>query len=101
VSEVTNLMLSFSILEREEERIAEVNRWLVEQDQLPLRNIWDSPDCYGGSKHMEVPLYGGAFPGFPLADFLGLFRTLPWSDPERLQAIVRAPNDAVWRIVDA
>ena len=36
MSEVTNVLLAFSILENEDARVADVDRWLVANDQQPL-----------------------------------------------------------------
>ena len=47
MSEVTNLLLAFSILEPEDERVGAVNEWLVRNDHLMafLRTVpWEQPD---------------------------------------------------------
>jgi hypothetical protein len=101
VSEVTNVLLAFSILEDAEARIADVNAWLSEVEQLPLASVWECDAAVGGGKRMEAPLYAGAFNYFDLSEFLAYLRTVGWSQPNELQVMVRAHGDDRWRIIDA
>jgi hypothetical protein len=101
MSEVTNLLLAFSILEPEDVRIAAVNDWLVRNDQLPLKNVWKNSECVGGSKHMEAPLYAGAFNYLPLGELMAFLRTVPWSQPDEVQLIVNEQDDTRWRVIAA
>jgi hypothetical protein len=68
MSEVTNVLLAFSILEDSGARIEEVNRWLAEEEQLPLGSIWRTEAAVGGGKRRETPLYAGAFKPFDVPD---------------------------------
>lgn len=86
MSEVTNVLLAFSILEDVDARLEEVNGWLDEAEQLPLRSVWETEAAVGGGKRMETPLYAGAFNGFDLSGFLALLRTLVWSKPDEMRS---------------
>jgi hypothetical protein len=101
MSEVTNVLLAFSILEDADARIAEVNAWLDEVEQLPLGSVWDSDSAVGGGKRMDAPLYAGAFNYFDLPGFLAFLRTVAWSQPSDVQVIVRAHDEDRWRAIDA
>jgi hypothetical protein len=101
MSEVTNVLLAFSILEDADARLEEVNGWLAEAEQLPLRDIWRTEGAIGGGKRIETPLYAGAYNGFDLAGFLGFLRTVVWSQPGEVQVIVHGQHDTRWRVIDA
>lgn len=76
MSDVTNLILSFDILENEKARIAEVNIFFNTESysRKPLISAefrgTDGELWYGGDKVLETPLYVGAFNHLPLYDFL-------------------------------
>ena len=101
MSEVTSVLLAFSILEDADARLQEVNGWLAEADQLPLGDVWRTDGAIGGGKRMESPLYAGAYDGFDLAGFLGFLRTVVWSQPDQVQVIVHGQHDTRWRVIDA
>jgi hypothetical protein len=101
VSEVTNVLLAFSILEDAASRIADVNTWLNEVEQLPLAGVWECDAAVGGGKRMEAPLYAGAFNYFDLSKFLVCLRSIGWGQPDEVQVMVRAHGDDRWRVIDA
>ena len=101
MSEVTNVLLAFSILEDADARVRDVNGWLDEAGQLPLRSVWQTEAAVGGGKRMETPLYAGAFNGLDLSGFLAFLRTLVWSKPDEVQVLVHGQHDTQWRLIDA
>ncbi len=101
MSDVTNLLLSFSILEDSGSKVRHVNEWLAQNDQAPLASLWENDACYGGSKRMDVPVYAGAFSEFPLEVFLVFLRSVEWHEPNAVQVMLRAPGDVRWRLIDA
>ena len=100
MSEVTNLIISFSIGEDETSRINEVNlffnngrgfkinsadfeegtNWLGKEN----RKRW-----YGGTKMLETPLYVGAFNHLDLEGLIEHMKELEWEEPENVQLIVK------------
>lgn len=93
MSYVTNVLLSFSIMEDAEARVAEVNENLAEHSQgQKLGDIWQS-DVYGGSKYMEVPLYGAAFNYVEAARFIEAVRSASWKEPEHVRVYVCDQDD--------
>ena len=101
LSEITNLLLAFSILEDTDARVADVDGWLVRNEQRPLKSVWENGECCGGPKRMDAPLYAGAFNYLPLREFLVFLRTLQWSQPDEVQVILRGPSETGWRVVAA
>lgn len=101
MSEVSNLLLAFSILEDANARIAEVNEWLESHECAALKSVWDNRDCYGGGKRVEAPLYAGAINYLPLNDLLAFLRTVQWKEPDCVQLILQAQHDDRWRIITA
>lgn len=100
MSEVTNLIISFSIEEDEKSRINEVNtffnngrgfkiisadfergtNWLGKEN----RKRW-----YGGSKMLETPLYIGAFNHLDLEGLILHMKMIDWKEPENVQLILK------------
>lgn len=101
MSDVTNVLLAFSVLEDADERAREVNGWLGNREQPALGNVWRTETAVGGGKRMETPLYAGAFNGFDLPAFFAYLRTVAWSKPEEVQVTVHGQHDTRWRIIDA
>jgi hypothetical protein len=93
MSEVTNVLVAFSIMEDAAARLAEIDAWLDAHEPLPFRSVWENESCCGGSKRMEAPLYAAASNYFPLSAFLEFMRTLSWDDPENVQLVLRAPQE--------
>lgn len=101
MSVVTNLLVSFSILEDDDARLEDLNRWLDGEQHPPLVNFWRMRECYGGSKHMEAPLLAGAFNHFEMIPFIAFLRTVRWEWPDEVQVLVRAPDESTWHVIDA
>lgn len=101
MSYVTNVLLSFSILEDEDARMAEVNGWLSQNDSRgqQLGDISGAEDPkYGGSKFMEVPLWGAAFNYVDLDGLRGAVRAAKWKEPEHVRLFVCDQDDDTFRM---
>ena len=105
MSRVTNLILTFSGLE-DENQIDIVNQFFVNNKeelshQTGLTSIHDSslPDCwYGGkAKGFEKSLYLGAYNWFDLPGFLNHLKSIPWRWPETVQLLVCGQDDDVFK----
>lgn len=100
MSVVDNCILSFSIMENEGDRIADVNRFFgehkpfisVHDDKLP--NGW-----YGGTKYLETPLLIAAFNYFEEVAFIKHLKTIGWKHPENVQLMIQRQDDDVFSIV--
>jgi hypothetical protein len=99
VSEVTNILVSFDILERPE-RLAAVNAWLTEHGGSPLADVWSTDACVGGPKRMEVPLHAGAYNHFEVIPFITFLRGLPWEHPTSVQVMVFEHQAERWSVID-
>ena len=100
MSAITSFLLSFALLEDEPAATARVNEWLAQQELPTLVATWRQRDCYGGAKHMEVPLYAGTINHMPMDEFLAFLPTIPWEFPESVQVMVFGPWDEKWRLVE-
>jgi len=91
MSLVTNCILSFSNLE-EPERIEEVNSFF---DCKPLISCADESirGWHGGTKHLETPIYIGAFNYLCNYDFFNHIRSIGWEYPEDLQLMLQEQDD--------
>jgi hypothetical protein len=90
MSYVDNVILSWSILENEDERISEINAWMRDNaGGQQFVDVTAHPEAYGGAKYLETTLLMGAFNYMPEEEFLQFLRTLPWRDPTDVQYIVK------------
>ncbi len=100
MSVVDNCILSFCILEDEDNRLADVNRFFGDREgfigveDLSLPGGW-----YGGTKFLETPLFIGAFNYFEEAEFVEHLKTIGWEHPENVQLIIQRQSDDVFSIV--
>ena len=106
MSEVTNLILSFSIGEDEEVRLKEVNSFRYRDLEMNLvsadfnKNMDGSTAWYGGTKFLETPLYIGAFNHFDLDGFISHLKKINWDQPENVQVIVKGQWDEKFKILE-
>ena len=111
MSEVTNMILSFSIGEDESSSINEINlfsnngrgfnivsadfeeggNWVGKENQ----NRW-----YGGSKHLETPLYIGAFNNLDIEAFIQLLKGIKWEEPDNVQVILKEQNSNKFKVIE-
>lgn len=103
MSEVTNLILTFSLGEMEKERIAEVNTFvnndlainLVSVDDKKLPKGW-----YGGTKYFEAAIYVGAFNYIKLDSFIDhLKKKVKWDEPQYVRLIIKEQEDFAFRMI--
>ena len=111
MSEVTNLILTFSNNEDEEQRIKEVNFYisdgrsinLVSADYLRKTNLFEKDNrksWYGGTKFLERPLYIGALNHFDLEEFIIYLQEIDWEEKEYVQLIVKQEHDDKFKIIE-
>ena len=104
MSEVTNLIISFSPLEDETSRINEVNLFsngdrgfnIISADfEEGNRKRW-----YGGSKMLETAMYIGAFNHLDLEGLIEHMKNINWEDQKSVQLIVKEENDDKFKIIE-
>ncbi|WP_430405741.1 hypothetical protein [Fluviicola sp.] len=111
MSEVTNLILTFSNNEDEVQRIKEVNFYisdgssinLVSADYLRKANSFgrdNRKSWYGGTKFLERPLYIGAINHLDLDDFITFLKEIDWEEKEYVQLIVKQEQDEKFKIIE-
>ena len=110
MSEVTNLIISFSIGEDEKSRISEVNLFfnngrgfkINSADFEEGRNWRGKPNrkrWYGGSKMLETPLYLGAFNHLDIEGLIEHLKEIDWEEPENVQLIVKTQESDTFKII--
>lgn len=93
MSYVTNALVSFSIMEDADERMAEVNERLADAARgQQFGDIWRS-DIYGGHKFMEVPLYGAAFNYVEVRSMMDALQAARWKEPEHVRLFICDQDD--------
>ena len=88
MSYVTNVILSFSILENEEACLKEVNIYFPAQE-LPFKKLQD----YAGSKFLEQPTFIGAFNYLGTEEFIEHVRKVHWKFPKLVQLFICDQED--------
>jgi hypothetical protein len=110
MSEVTNLIFTFSHIENEGDRMKDVNLYnyhgqnlnLVSADYLRGINLLGKDNrmsWYGGNKFLEAPVYIGAYNNFDLNDFIDYLKLIEWEEIDNVQIIVKEQEDETFRIV--
>lgn len=104
MSQVTNLILSFSVGEQEELMIKEVNSFLSFGKEINLVSMDFQKNAgyrwYGGTKFLEANLYVGAFNYFDLEGFISHLKKIKWEEPKMVQLILKEEFDERFRIID-
>lgn len=101
MSVVTNAILHMSNMEREEDRLNDVNKFFppetgfVDVDDPKLPTGW-----YGGTKMLEAPLALGAFNHLDLEGLITHLKSIPWEEPQEVQLIVQEQEDEKFRIIE-
>ena len=90
MSHIDNVILAFE--ERDHSVLIDrINEWLFAnaygQKFGPSLKLVDA--AYGGSKVLEADLYVAVFNYFPEAKFFEFLRTLPWTQPELVQVMIK------------
>ncbi len=96
MSDVTNVILSFSINENEiaEDQyvnVIKLNTWLDNHGYGVFGR--DADDIAGGNKHLETPLYVAAFNYFGSRAFADFVEFLTWNEPENVQLLIQEQNE--------
>lgn len=95
MSEVTNVILTFDILENEGLRIDTINEKLM---------LWDDRQSFkalgnesvGGYKCMEANIYLAAFNHIDISALVAIVMTICWRYPEHVQLFVKGQDDYVF-----
>lgn len=96
---VTNVILTFSVLEDDEERIKDVNKFfengttIVSCDDNKLERGW-----YGGTKMLETNVCIGAYNYLPLESFKNHIKKIKWDYSEDVQLIVQEQDESRFRL---
>lgn len=102
MSQITDVMLSFSPLERQERRgdewefsvILRINEWLDQTGYRQLLSIADG----AGSKAFQAQLYIAGLNYLDLDKFLRAFEQIEWGFPSDVQLFVKEENDSAFRL---
>lgn len=109
MSNVTNLIISFSIAEDEISRAMDINSFFnngrdfnivsadFEKNKRLLLNT--NKSWYGGDKYLETPLYIGAFNDLNVNELISFLKLIDWSEPENVQVIIKGQNDDKFSII--
>jgi hypothetical protein len=111
MSEVTNLILSFSIAENKASKRSEIELFhnngrgfrLESADFEGENNVWNVQTTrrwYAGSKVLETPLFIGAYNHLDLDGLIEYLKTLEWEEPENVQLIVQEQHEYKFRIIE-
>tara|TARA_R110000765_G_scaffold235758_1_gene338702 strand:- start:5579 stop:5920 length:342 start_codon:yes stop_codon:yes gene_type:complete len=111
MSEVTSLIISFSIGEDEKSRMNEVNLFLNNGRGFKINSAdfeegtnWLGKENrkrrYGGSKMLEIPLYMGAFNHLDLEGLIDHMKELEWEEPENVQLMVKVQESDKFEIFE-
>lgn len=111
MSEVTNLILSFSISEDEISKVQEINSFwnngrgfkLISADFQRGRTFFGKEyqkRWYGGEKKLETPLFIGAYNHLDLNGLIEFLKGLEWDRPENVQLIVKEQDSEKFRIIE-
>ena len=111
MSEVTNLIISFSNGEDERNRINEVNSFFNNGQGFKINSAdfekgtnWLGKEnrkrWYGGSKMLETPLYLGAFNHLELQGLIDHIKEIDWEEPENVQLIVKTQDSDKFMIIE-
>jgi hypothetical protein len=98
MSYVSNVILSFSIMEDEVKRIKDVNDKLTKQEQRGFV-FPDGQDWHGGSKALERPTFLAAFNYLDLERFIWDLATCNWDVPEEVQVFICDQHEDLYREV--
>lgn len=100
MSNVTNVILSFGILENEADRIKEVNKAKCLEGQ-PFLGADLPPEAYGGYKALETPLYIAALNHVSWQELIAHLKAgVSWEYPEEVQLLVKGQDDDLFFVVN-
>lgn len=98
MSFVTTVILIFSGIENEEERIREVNSFSYRNLPLDIRSV-ETPNkepytaWYGGTKGINGRIYIGSYNHFEVDNFLKHISKINWEYPEYVQLLIQNEDE--------
>jgi hypothetical protein len=98
MSDVTNVLLAYDVIDSSPGRLDEINGWL--KARLNQRFAEVDGDCVGGSKRLESILYAAAFNRFPEEEFIRFLRGLSWRMRRSVQVILKRQEDVRFVCID-
>ena len=95
MSRVTNVILSFSVLEPKYDVLQRVNAFFKPEYSTSYRGfiVPDNDLWYGGTKFLERPTYLGAFNNFNADKFMDFLETIDWIFPYEVQIFICEQDD--------
>lgn len=111
MSNVTNLIISFSIVEDEKNRMREVNAFQNNGHGFKINSADFQPEAnwigqkskkrwYGGSNMLETPLYVGAYEDLDIEGLVHHMKMIEWEELENVQLIMKEQDSDKFKIVD-
>jgi hypothetical protein len=101
MSQVTNIILIFSLAENEKEIEGKLNLFRY-NSSFSMISI-DTPDLprgwYGGNKLFESNIYLGVYNYFNLEEFVSHLNNIEWEERENVQLIYKEENDEVFKLI--
>jgi hypothetical protein len=108
LSHVTNIVLTFSILEDGDDRLDDLNRFFRYSEggdahpddwyhsPSPLKMTSSIHSCYGGTKALEAPVMLGAYNYLNVEALVRHMRTIPWREPKEVQLFAKGQDDDIF-----
>lgn len=110
MSEVTNLIISFSIAEDESSRSSDLELFFnngrgfkVTSADFEAFNDKEGENkkrWYAGEKCLETPLFIGAYNHLDLVGLIQHLKNIDWEEPENVQLIVKDQNSNKFKIIE-
>lgn len=98
MSYVTNALVACSVLEDDEDRMREVNEALSEASRGQQFKDISRTEVYGGSKHMEIPLWGAAFNYVGVREIMKAVSAAAWKEPQFVQVFICDQEDDIFTV---
>jgi hypothetical protein len=96
MSEVTDIILTFSGIENENVKLKEINRWLLDNGKWGIFGE-EATKISGGNKHLQCRIYVAAFNYFDEVKFLEYIFGLTWSDAASVQVFTKGEYNHILR----
>jgi hypothetical protein len=106
MSYVTNLILTFDVMEEEKEREAEIQEFFIHKDARGAGFVSCDDEklphgWYGGTKALETNVYIGAFNFINLDDLISHLRhDVKWEYPENVRLMICDQNEEAFRMIN-
>lgn len=103
MSQVTNIVLSFSWYDAEAGALEDVNAFFGADGRGGFVSCTDPAlpwRWYGGTKVLEAEVYVGAFSHLGLEDLVAHLRALDWEEPRAVQLLVKSEEDERFTLIN-